>query len=112
MRGDVTLCAALRCQGLTLATRAQVWCLGGPDTWDPSDPCGMALQATGDPILPGHTTLTMQSLARFTEPGLTTATLPGHTALTEPGRSTSTLPSRAPSLNRASPPRPYRATPP
>lgn len=78
MRVDFGLCAALRGQGLTLATWTQVWRLGGTDPWDPSDPCGMELHATGGPILPGHTTLTLPSHTPFTEPGDATPSLPGH----------------------------------
>ena len=68
MWGDVALLAALRAPSLCLATMAQVRHLGRPTPWDPADPHGMALQATGDPTLPGRTTLT----------------LPGHTTLTKP----------------------------
>jgi|JI7StandDraft_1071085.scaffolds.fasta_scaffold29875_4 hypothetical protein len=37
----------------------------------------MALLATGDPILPGHTTLTLPSHTPFIEPGHATQSLPG-----------------------------------
>ena len=58
MQGDVALCTVLRAPRPILTTRTQVRRLGGPTPWDPADPGGVALLASGDPTLPGHATLT------------------------------------------------------